>query len=1169
MPSNHIFGENDSMKQSYSLLLFGLIFTFQSIAQDTTWVQTFTFDSITARRGNFEFPAELNDKRFEKVLMYYKLKCSPLTTWDSYNCGEWDYLTYTRVFDHTGQMDSVRRDSVKYLANYSSPAVYEFNPSGYTNSDTYTSMQSKMSGLSATYSSISGTMNGVSDAPFATSNKGSRMQFVISATELLAGGITPGELKSLTLDIATIVGNGEIINPMINIKSTTLTDLFSFEATGFTNVYNWNRSALNTNALIAGTNEFIFHQPFNWNGTDNLIIELTFDRPNENGTQIGFNMVDASGNGLSYPSKNGSMKFDGTDQALLQLSDFDLGDEFTICMWVKGNGSTSTNTSILEAYDTLNRRVINVHLPWSNNRMYFDAGEGSGYDRIDIDMNAGDIDNNWVHWAFVKDAVNGEMFIYRNGVQFHYGNGKNLSVGYIHRMVLGQNWNGAYKWKGNIDDFQLFDVALDATAIANNYMTKGDINHPFYSNLLVSYDFDDDEYAQDRSANNYMLMPSDYGMFDFSQYPQAGIQNVAVRPLVEFGQSLSPATFEGVFATEYAKLKEPQVVFEFAQVANHFEIVNAFLGLPSGNEVVYDENMNVVSSTPFTGAWTINNEQVTYYEAPFEIIHDVEIARYITPYGIQFDLGPQGFAWIYDVTDYQHYLKNTVDLAAHNTQELIDLKFAFIEGIPPRDVHKREPVWADFRSYNFANLANDVDLQSTSVELSDTSDMFKIKTRLSGHGQVGNGACCEWVPNNHQIKLDGVSRFNWNIWQTTECGDNPNISQGGTWPYAREGWCPGDMVRENDFDMTPYVNPGTTVDIDYAINQVPVSDPGQAGGNYIMAFDLISYGAPNHQNDAAIIDVLNPNNYEYFSKWNPTCSNPRIVLQNAGEQPLTSCIIRCWITYGDWIEYQWTGNLGFLEKEIVEIPVDDITWWQDYEGLMTFTAQVYAVEGTQDLDEYPNNNVKSVKFSAPEVINGPFFVWFTTNNRANENQWRLQDSDGNVIFERTSLLNSTQYKDTFDLVPGCYSIIIEDSDHDGISFWASAQYEGETGGSFRVRLVGGSYAEIFPGDFGHYHRYDFSVGFGVGLDEEDLDHKIAVIPNPNNGQCTIELSGSVSNDAQLEILDLSGRKIYGEKMISTSNFAESHLDLSWIPSGNYIVKIITGERVYTEKMIKQ
>jgi hypothetical protein len=67
-----------------------LFCSFNSFSQDTTWVQTFTFDSISTRRADFAFPAELNDKRFEKVLMYYKLKCSRLTSWDQYNCGEWD-----------------------------------------------------------------------------------------------------------------------------------------------------------------------------------------------------------------------------------------------------------------------------------------------------------------------------------------------------------------------------------------------------------------------------------------------------------------------------------------------------------------------------------------------------------------------------------------------------------------------------------------------------------------------------------------------------------------------------------------------------------------------------------------------------------------------------------------------------------------------------------------------------------------------------------------------------------------------------------------------------------------------------------------------------------------------------------------------------------------------
>ena len=573
--------------------------------------------------------------------------------------------------------------------------------------------------------------------------------------------------------------------------------------------------------------------------------------------------------------------------------------------------------------------------------------------------------------------------------------------------------------------------------------------------------------------------------------------------------------------------------------------------------------------TPYSTSTQLINDTITYFNTPYEIIKDVEIARYITPYGIQFDLGPNGFAWIYDVTDYQDYLRNTVDLAAHNTQELLDLRFAFIEGIPPRDLHKREPIWSDFRNYNFANMANDVVLPATNVVLSDTSEMFKIKTRMSGHGQVGDYACCEWVNNNHQINVNGVPRFQWNIWQDTECGENPNIGQGGTWPYAREGWCPGDLVKEHEFELTPFVSPGDTVSLDYVINQVPTTDPGQGGGNYIAAYDLISYSNPNFQNDAAIKDVLNPNNYEYYSKYNPTCSNPRVILKNTGQMPLTSCKIVCWITYGDNIEFNWTGNLNFLEETVVEIPVTNNSWWTDLDSNMTFTAYVRDVNGNFGNDEYQYNSVKTTKFDAPERIDGAFFIWLTTNNKASENNYRMIDNAGNILFERNNLTNQTQYKDTFDLAPGCYSIIIEDTDDDGLSFWYSAQVEGETAGTMRLRKVGGTYIEFFPGDFGSYHRYDFSVGFELGIDETDLEHKIAIFPNPTNGMTTIEVNGAVNEQASIEIYDLMGRKIYSEEMNASQYFAESFIDLSEINSGTYIVKIITNQRVYTKELIKQ
>lgn len=1158
------------MRKLLLILIAYCVSSVASMAQDTTWVQTFTFDSISTRRATFQFPQELEEMRFEKVLMYYKLKCSPLTPWDQYNCGEWDYLTYTRVFDHTGVYDSVRVDSVRYLANYTAPSTYTYNPLGYPQVDTYARVENVRSGVTTTLVPLVMTANATSNYPFNSVAKGSRFQMLITANELQTAGISAGNLQSLSLNVAALTGVGDVINPVIAIKATSLTEITGFQNGGFQTVYDNTHAAGGSQApLVIGTNELLFHQPFNWNGTDNLIIEFTFDCPISTANSIVFEAQSiVSNTAVGYPTKNGVLTFDGTQKALTALSDFDLGTAFTLSFWAKGTGSGGTNTSILEAYDTLNNRVLNIHFPWSDNSMYFDAGEGSGYDRINKTMTAQEMDNTWNHWTFVKNAVTGSMKIFKNGVLWHSGTAKVRPMGMIHRIVLGTNRTGQYNWKGKLDEFQLFSVALDDATIAANYAKKTDSNHPNWSDLLVYYDFDEDEFAHDLSPNDYLLMPSEYGMFDFSELPNAGIAQIMEFPLVGFGQSADAGTV-ATNTVNYSRTKEPQVVFEFTPENRHFAITDAYIALPSGSESTYDAGGNTVSSTPFTGSESIANSEITYYEEPFEIVKDVEIGRFITPYGINFDLGPNGFTWIYDITDYQDYFMGAVDLAAHNTQELIDLKFAFIEGIPPRDVHHREPIWQDWRSYLYKDMDDDTQLPATQVQLSDTSAMYKIKTRFTGHGHNGSTNCCEWDPKMHSISIDGVQRFEWDIWEETACGDSPNPGQGGTWPYAREGWCPGDLVKEYDHELTPYVTPGSVVEIDYDIEDVPANDPAQGDGNYIVAMDLISYSAPNFQHDAAIVDILNPNNYEYYRKWNPSCNTPRVIIQNTGEQALTSCIIRCWTTYGNWAEFNWTGNLAFLQKEVVEIPIDDIMFWSDYDGNKTFTAQIYAINGYPDLDEYGNNNLKSAKYNTPESIDGPFFIWFKSNNKPHENRYRLEDSEGNVLFERTSFTASTEYKDTFDLAPGCYSVIVEDTDSDGLGFWYSSQVEGETAGFMRLRKVGGSMIETFPNDFGNYHRFDFSVGFTVGVTEPELDHQLLIFPNPNNGEFTVEVSGEVGNKAELQILDLSGRLVYDGSMTSNEQFAQSQLNLSGLQNGQYIAVVKTGKAVYTQKFIKQ
>jgi hypothetical protein len=1129
-----------------------------SYAQDTTWVQTYTFDTISTRRAEFQFPASLDTKRFERVLMYYKLKCSPLTTWDNYNCGEWDYLAYTRIFEHTGIMDSVQVDGKKYRVNTLAPATYPYTNTVYY--DQKWMPVQKRTPLVPVIHPISGT-GSTPLSLVSTNGNGKTIQWIIPASELATSGVIAGDIHGMDLNILNALASLQGVQ--IRIKSTASSSLTALETTGFTTVFNNSLTGIST-----GSNTVNFSTPFTYDGSSNLIIELKFTDARQGLSQVDLDMAAVTGsNTLSFDNSNGVFTTSGTNYAEINLNNVSLGGDMTIAFWAKGNGNSGVSTSILEAVDSLDNRVLNIHMPWSDNTIYWDAGQGSGYNRISKLATATDIDNVWHHWAFVKKTSTGQMFIYKDGVQWHIGSSMTIPVGTITKFILGNGKDLNTNWKGSIDEFSVWSSALDAATIASWKDKKIQSSHPNYANLEVYYDFDGQLALIDRSGNNRLGMCSSTNMVQNNQAIITGVESIVGSPKIDLIQgTMNAATADSVLVTQFPT---PSVVFEYQPGPHSFHIVSNMLTYDQGTIDTLASNGTVIQSTPSTVTATLTNQTITYYQFPFEEVNDIEIGRYITPYGIGFDLGPQGFTWIYDVTDYQKYLHGAVDLAAHNTQELIDLKFAFVEGIPARDVHDIQPIWNNWTSYNYADMANDVVLQAKQVVLSDTSENFKIRTRLTGHGQVGTGACCEWQDKQHKLIIDGVERFSWSIWRTDGCGENPNTAQGGTWPYAREGWCPGDMVTDYDHELTSYVTPGDTVTIDYDITDVPANDLGQAGGNFVTAIDLVSYSAPNFQHDAAILDILNPNSYEYYSKWNPTCSNPRVILQNNGSLPLTSCKIRIWVTYGNFIDYVWTGNLGFLKKEVVEIPITNQNFWFGANPATGFYARVIEIDGSSSLDEYHQNDEFKTKYTAPEVINGAFYVWMTTNNKANENKWRLIDQNGNIIFQRTTLINTTDYKDTFNLASGCYSIILEDSDDDGIGFWYSAQTEGETTGGFRVRKVGGSMLEIFPADFGSYHRYDFSVGFALGLDEEVVNNELMIFPNPATDKIRVELVGNVGENAKVEVIDMNGRIVKYQSVANKNQTYGADLQVNDLQNGYYLVRVSGDNGSETTPFIKQ
>ena len=234
------------------------------------------------------------------------------------------------------------------------------------------------------------------------------------------------------------------------------------------------------------------------------------------------------------------------------------------------------------------------------------------------------------------------------------------------------------------------------------------------------------------------------------------------------------------------------------------------------------------------------------------------MGSFVTPYGKQLKLGGErGLEWIYDISEYASILQGDLNLTVGNNQELLDLKFLFIKGTPPRNVISIENIYP-YSDYKYEYLANDSLLTETKLILNADANAFRIKSIISGHGHAGPRNCCEWDSKTHTWYTEGYKLFRWNVW--TDCGNNPIYPQGGTWPFDRAGWCPGSIVDEHEFELTPYVNPGDTISLDYGIENY--TDSGEKEGTFRMTHQLISYGPPNFKNDVEIVDIIAPSSQD-------------------------------------------------------------------------------------------------------------------------------------------------------------------------------------------------------------------------------------------------------------------------------------------------------------------
>ena len=567
----------------------------------------------------------------------------------------------------------------------------------------------------------------------------------------------------------------------------------------------------------------------------------------------------------------------------------------------------------------------------------------------------------------------------------------------------------------------------------------------------------------------------------------------------------------------------------------------------------------------------------------------MEISRLITPYA-NFGAPRTPWTWqqhyVYDVTDYSILLHDSasirINYSGYSGGFTANIRFAFIEGTPDRNVLAIRKLWTGYFSYGDTTHhdSNNINVHfPTVMDTAPASTQFgELKFTVTGHGSDVN-YCNEFCSHNYYVHLNGGIVDTYTIWRNN-CGMNELSPQSGTWIYQRANWCPGAMVYSNHHKL-PGITAGSHSAIDVQFD--PYVSNGGAG--YGTEGQLFYYGSYNKTVDASLDQIIAPTRDENHFRENPICGNPILHIKNTGATSIDSVTFQYGINGLSSMQYTWLGTLTSLQEADVVLPamsqLDSIAG-PPYDTTI-FHAEILAVNGIADNDR-TNDSMHSQFISGPKWPN-PFKIVFTTNNEAiatgssiSETSWFIFDMNNTIMYSRANVNISTIYTDTITLPEGCYRLVMTDSSCDGLHWWANSG-TGITDGSMSVRKMnnfaipmnGYNYYGTYNNDFGCGFTQYFTISTpptGInGISDESVG--IQAFPNPAHTTVSIDFRGTQSVNGSILIIDALGRTIETLKC----NSVHQDIDITKFNTGVYTISFIdngnTDNKLTTRILIQK
>lgn len=543
-----------------------------------------------------------------------------------------------------------------------------------------------------------------------------------------------------------------------------------------------------------------------------------------------------------------------------------------------------------------------------------------------------------------------------------------------------------------------------------------------------------------------------------------------------------------------------------------------------------------------------------------------ELGRYITPYGTYMNFRNPGYktagydsSWkhvfYYDVTDFASLMKDSVlirnQYRGWSSGFRCNIEFIMVEGLPARPVIDIQNLYTSGGTYTTPTEFESKRMPARTVHVRPDAQDAEVKVIITGHGADNANGCGEFCDKNYYFKVNGNTIDTARMWRD-DCNITAVKPQGGTWLFSRANWCPGDKVYPFFHNLKRYMNSGDSLTLDIDL------DPSIATGNNAASYNasavLFVYGKPSYKTDAAISDILVPSSASEYRHWNPSCNQPKVILQNLGTEPLTWATIRYGAVGQNSREYIWKGNIPFMGQDTVTLPVpywDGVNFFNNF-----FSAEVKHANHLFNDENNTNNKVISTFNPAPRLE--PFTLMMRTNGQPQENHLTITNETGTVVFEMKNLDPNKIYQYDLNLPPGCYELLLTDEGKDGLHFWYynNIGQTTRTNGWFRINKQGGGTYLPVNGDFGAEIRYNFIVG-NMTVPEAPVERDpMAVFPNPATNEVYIQIPGSnMVGRMDVKLTDMKGRPVKIVENISASEAYWYNLSLEGISPGIYVIEL--------------